>query len=280
MKDAVTNAPSQNNISIVQIESRIGQINDIVELDIKERLLENFGVNVSGVDINTIEIDKTSDGYRQLMAVTKDVTAATIQAETEARVKDIADKQRIEVENHEEMLRIQREEAQYAQHMATQTTNLGAFQTEKQAEVGVAGADALGHMGSNGAGNINMGGDGGNGLGFNPAAMAASMAVGGVVGQNIAGVMSNVMSGVQGMSQSSVTPPPLPVAQYHVEVNGQNTGPYALSVVQQMINDGQIKADTLIWKSNMTVWTKASEVEEFKTLFSNPPDSPSVQTNN
>ena len=61
---------------------------------------------------------------------------------------------------------------------------MNAFQVEKQAEVGIAGAEALGHMGENGAGNVNLGGALN---GFNPAAMMASMAVGNVVGQSIAG---------------------------------------------------------------------------------------------
>ena len=32
VKDAVANAPASNNIPLVQIETKIGQINDIVEL--------------------------------------------------------------------------------------------------------------------------------------------------------------------------------------------------------------------------------------------------------
>ena len=83
-------------------------INDVAELDIKERLRENFGVDVSGVDVSAIEIDKTSEGYRQLMAVTKDITATKIKAETQDYV---------------ERLRIQREEGQYAMHKQTQTQN-------------------------------------------------------------------------------------------------------------------------------------------------------------
>ena len=55
--------------------------------------------------------------YHQLMSVTKDIAGATAKAEAEAKIKDIADKQRIEAENYEETLRIQREEGQYAQHM-------------------------------------------------------------------------------------------------------------------------------------------------------------------
>ena len=113
---------------MVQIESKVAEINDTIEYNLKERLSEDFGVIVSGIDINAIEFDKSSDGYRQLMSVTQDVTSATIKAETAAKVKDIADRQRIEVEHYGESLRIQREEAQYAQHKQTQTSNMGAFQ--------------------------------------------------------------------------------------------------------------------------------------------------------
>ena len=71
VKDTVANAPATNNIPLVQIETKTAQINDLVELYIRERLKENFGVDVSGVDIAAIELDKSSDGYRQLMRVTK-----------------------------------------------------------------------------------------------------------------------------------------------------------------------------------------------------------------
>lgn len=76
----------------------------------------------------------------------------------------------------------------------------------------MAGAEALGKMGENGAGSIDLGSDGGNsgGMGFNPAAMMASMAVGGVVGQNIAGAMETAMSGINHPLQNSMTPPPVP----------------------------------------------------------------------
>ena len=140
VKDAVSNAPTANNIPVVQIESKIAQINDAIEYDLTWRQKDTLGVTVFGVDIGAIEIDKTSTGYRQLMAITKDVTAATVQAQTAANIKDIHDKQRIEAEHYQESLRVQREEDQYAQRMHTRQTNLGAYQTEKQAEVGVAGA--------------------------------------------------------------------------------------------------------------------------------------------
>ena len=87
VKDVVANAPAANNIPVIQIESKTAQINDAIEFDLAERLKETFGVVVSGVDIGAIEIDKGSDGYARLMAVTRNVTTATVQAQTAADIK-------------------------------------------------------------------------------------------------------------------------------------------------------------------------------------------------
>lgn len=256
VKDCVANIPAAHSIPVIQIESKIAQINDAIEYDISERLKENFGVIVSGIDIAAIEIDKESNGYRQLMAVTKDITVERIQAETADYV---------------EQLRIQREEGQYAQRKATQTANMGVFQVEKQAEVGVTGAAALGQMGANGAGNVNLGG---NGDGFNMAAMMASMAVGGAVGQNIAGAMNNMMWGNNQPAQSCMTPPPMPAVAYHVAVNGLATGPFDTSKLSQMVTTGHLTADSLVWKNGMVQWEKAGMVDELKLLFSTVPPIP------
>ena len=256
VKDTVANAPAANNIPVIQIETKTAQINDVVEYDISERLKEGFGVLVSGVDIGAIEIDKSSEGYRQLMAVTKDITATRIEAETQDYV---------------ERLRIQREEGQYAMHKQTQTANIGAFQVEKQAEMGIAGAQALGQMGANGAGDVNLSG---GGEGFNMAAMMASMAVGGAVGQNIAGAMNNMMGGINQQTAPGAVPPPIPTAAYHVAVNGQATGPFALSTLAQMTANGQLTGDSLVWKNGMAQWEKAIAVDELKGLFSKMPPIP------
>lgn len=269
VKDAVTNAPAAHNIPVIQLESKVSMINDAVEMDISDRMKENFGVLVSGVDISVIEIDKDSAGYRELMGVTKNITGATVKAEAEARIRDIAEKQRIEAEHYQETLRVQREEAQYAQRMQTRTSNFAAYQTEKQAEVGVAGANALGKMGANGAGSVNMSG---NGDGFNMAAMMASMAVGGAVGQNIAGAMNNMMGGINQPVQAGIVPPPIPTVAYHVAINGQAAGPFDMSVLQQMASNGQLTASTLVWKSGMAQWAAAGSVAELQTLF--PPVPP------
>ncbi len=266
-KDTVANAPAMNSIPLIQIETKISQINDKIELDISERLKEDFGVLVSGVDIGAIELDKSSEGYKQLMNVTKDVTSATIKAETEAKIKNIADKQRIDIENYEESLRIQREEGQYAVHKQTQSNNLGAFQIEKQSEVGIAGANALGKMGENGAGSVDLGS---GSSGFNPAAMMAGIAVGGAVGQNIAGTMNGILNNNINNS-NNMTPPPIPTTKYYVVEDGKQTGPFDMETLKKKIEDGSLKKESLVWKDGMSKWKKAEEVEEINKLFPNIP---------
>lgn len=261
VKDVVTNAPAANNIPVIQIENKTSQINDAVEYDISQRMKESFGVTVVGVDVGKIEIDKSSEGYRQLMAVTKEVSTAKVEAETK---------------DYTERLRIQREEGQYAIHKQTQSSNIGAFQVEKQAEVGVAGANALGQMGSGGGDRVDLDGN----SGFSPVAMMAGMAVGGAVGQNIAGSMNNMMSSMNGASQTpGTTPPPIPGTSYHVAVNGQATGPFDVGALTQMVKTGYLTADTLVWKNGMAQWAKAGEVDELKGLFPAAPPIPDIPDN-
>lgn len=253
-KNIVANAPAEHNIPVIKLENKIAVINDALESDVIDRLEATFGVTVSNVDIASIEVDKASEGYRQLISVTKDVTTAKIEAETTDYV---------------ERIRIQREEGQYAQHKQTQSSNLGAFQIEKQTEVGIAGAEALGQMGSAGSGTVSLGGD----AGFNPAAMMAGMAVGGAVGQNIAGTMNNMMANTQ--PQMGMTPPPLPTTAYHIAVNGQTSGPFDKNALTQMALSGQLLPSSLVWKQGMPEWMKADSVDDLKDLFM--PPIPSVK---
>lgn len=258
VKNVVANAPIENGIPLVQIETKTAMINDLSEQLIKDRLREDFGVDVSGVDIGAIELDKSSEGYRMLMSVTRDIAGAKVQAETQDYI---------------ERLRIQREEGQYALHKQTQTANIGAFQVEKQAEVGVAGAEALGKMGENGAGDIDLGGGGG----LNMAAVMAGMAVGGAVGQNVAGTMNQMMQGVNNpMQGAGSVPPPVPAVAYYVAVNGQATGPYDMQTLQNMVTAGQVTKESLVWTNGMEQWLKAGAVEPLIRLFPEIPPVPAT----
>ena len=96
--------------------------------------------------------------------------------------------------------------------------------------------------------------------------MMAGLALGGAVGQNIAGTMNNVMPG---NNANPMTPPPLPVAMYHVALNGQATGPYDINTLAQMAASGQLTANSLVWKQGMPNWIRADLLDELKALFVN-----------
>lgn len=266
VKNAVANAPSEKNIPVAQIERYISEINDMVERDVRERFERDFGVNVTALDINAIDVDKSSEGYRQLNAVTKDLATERLQTQ-----------QRIDLENLEETMRIQREEAQYAQHKKTQMENFAAYQVEAQTTVGVAGAEALGQMGLNGATEVS-----GNGA-MNPAAMMTGMAMGGAIGQSLAGTMNGMMQGTNNPQQTTPSavpvPPPIPDTTYHVAVDGKAEGPFNIDQLKAMASSGKITSDTLIWKQGMQGWERASEQPELAVIFNTgamPPPIPSL----
>lgn len=263
VKGVVANIPAEKGIPVIQLERKIGEINDSVEESLKKRLQNEFGVTVSSVDIEDIDIDKTSDGYNQLKAVTQDVTTQTIQRQTNANLT-----------NMEETLRIQREGMAQAQRLQNESANLSAFQLEKQAEVGVEGAKAFGQMGANGAGNLNLGG----GLGMNPAGMMAGMAMGSAIGQNMAGMVGGMMNGMnQQVPPQANNVPPVPGNEsYHVAVNGTATGPYTVSVLSTMAANGQLPSESLVWKQGMSNWEKAGSVSSLAGLFTSsvPPVPP------
>lgn len=254
VKGVVANIPSEKGIPVIQLERKLTEINDAVEESLKKRLQNEFGITVSSVDIDAIDIDKTSDGYHNLKAVTQDVTTQTIQRQTNANLT-----------NMEENLRIQREGMAQAQRLQNETANLSAFQMEKQAEVGVEGAKAFGQMGANGAGNLNLGG----GLGMNPAGMMAGMAMGSAIGQNMAGMVGGMMNGLnqQVPPQANNVPPVLGNESYHVAVNGTATGPYTVSVLSTMAANGQFTKESLVWKSGMANWQAAGSISELAGLF-------------
>lgn len=265
VKNVVANAPAEKNIPVVQIERYIAEINDLVEKDIKNRLERDFGVNVTALDVNAIDIDKTSEGYRQLSAVTKDLATERVQTQ-----------QRINLENLEETMRIQREEAQYAQHKKTQMDSFAAYQVEAQTTVGVAGAEALGQMGQNGATEVSGGGA------MNPAAMMTGMAMGGAIGQNLAGTMNGMMQGVSNPQQAAqattpVAPPPIPTVTYHIAVDGKADGPYDLDQLKSLATAGKFTADSLVWKQGMQGWEKAGDQKDIAIVLNDgamPPPIP------
>lgn len=70
-------------------------------------------------------------------------------------------------------------------------------------------------------------------------------------------------------------PPPLPGGDsYYVAINGQQSGPFAIAMLQQQAQNGQLNRSTLVWKQGMDGWQAAGEVVELSDLFSHIPPPP------
>lgn len=230
IKSFVTNAPQNNGIPVLQIERKITEISDLIQERLAKEMREDFGVNLKRIDLADIEVDKESDGYRELRHITAGQQAQTIQAQTDVNIKNLQDTQAINAENVQESLRIQREEAQRAQRLQTETNFIGAHALDQQTSVLKAGAESLGSM--------SHVGDGG---GMNAAGMMTGMVMGGAMGNQMAGMMNNLG---QQMQNSMNTPPPPPTPNYMVSMNGQQSGPFNIQQLQQLAQQGQINAQS------------------------------------
>ena len=275
VKSLVANMPSKLGIPLLQLAGRTDDLSELANDDLSPQLHKVFGIELSSLDIAAIDVDEESDGYACLMAVTRDVTEATVRAQTEANIKNIHDMQRVQMENLQERLRIEREEGQYRVHKQTQTANFPAYQVEAQTTVGVAGAEALGHMGENGAASIGLGG-GGNG-GMDMAGIAAGMAIGGSVGRNIAGAMDNMMGNTPAGISGSPVPPPIPRQdRFYVAINGAAAGPFDLITLSSMVASKSLTSESLVWQEGMTTWMPAKTVPAIAALFNNGPTPPPI----
>ena len=269
VKGVVMNIPQEMGIPMVQMERQILIINERVEGYLKPRLENDFGVNVKGLDISALQIDKDSPYYEDLRQLTAGNTAKTMNAQTDLGIKNMQDSQRINLANMEETLRIQREEAQRAQRLQTETNFMGAHSLDQQTEVLKTGAQSLGQMG-----NMDAGGHGDGGM--NPAGMMTGMMMGGAMGQQMAGMMSQMGQTAQGGMN---TPPPIPNVQYFTAVNGQQAGPFTIQQLQLLVGNGQLTKQTYVWKQGMANWDFAENISEVAPLFGTntpPPPPPPV----
>lgn len=267
-KSVITNAPSQLGMPLVQIERGIDPITTLVQEKLQSALGDDFGVNLKRIDISAITLNKDCDDYRRLKEVTADLQTATLKAQTDINIKNLADQQSIGAENYQESLRIQREETQRLQKLQTEMANLTAHQINVQGDVAKTAAESLGELGSNGGSGM---GDGSGG-GMNPAAMMTGMMMGGAVGSG----MSNMIGGMmQGVNQPQPPAPPAgALAEYHVSVNGQQAGPYTMAQLSQMNASGQFDKQTYVWKAGMANWEIAGNMPELAPVFAPVPPPP------
>lgn len=262
IKGIITNVPSDLGMPVVQMERKIDQISEVLETQLKDRL-DEFGVKMKHIDISAVEIDKESEAYQEVKSLTGGITAKTMQSQADLNIKNMQDMQAMQATNLEETLRIQREEAQRAQKLQTESNFIGAHALNQQTGVLQTAASSLGQMSSMGAGQGGM----------NPAGMMTGMMMGGAMGGQMAGMMNNMG---QQMQNAMNTPPPMPQVSYMIAVNGQQTGPFNMQQLQQMVQAGQFTPQTYVWKQGMPQWDLAGNVQELASLFvaQTPPPMP------
>ena len=247
-KSVVLNITSETGVPAMQLETKIDLISTYLKSKLSESLADDFGVNLKRIDIGTIELDKEHPHYQQLKKSTVDQQTKFIDAKTD-----------IEIKNLDEMMRIQRKEAE----LGVEGKNINVHQLNIQGDVAKTAAESLGELGGAGTG--------GDGSGINPAGMMAGMMMGGAVGSGMAGMMGNMM---QGVNQPVQSPPPPPNSQYFIALSGQQSGPYSLLQLQQMVQNGSLTKNHHVWKQGMSEWLLATDEQEIAKLFSSVPPPP------
>ncbi len=107
---------------------------------------------------------------------------------------------------------------------------------------------------------------------------AKNQGIGGAgVGMGVGFGMGNMMSNTMNQmntnmnNQGTNTPPPPPIIQFHVVVNGAQAGPFNLQQLQAMAAAGQLTKASQVWKAGMANWAGADTQPELAALFNNVP---------
>lgn len=285
VKGVVTNAPTDNQIPVVQLERKILEISNLIQQYVKPQVEQLFGITVRQLDITRMNIDKESRGYRELKALTADLEKERVMAQHNAQISNFnlqndlnqdqlkmqstlnldamkrqqemqlggqEQIQNMNLENQRETMRIQREEMQRAARLQTEQTFLGAHQANLSAGV------------------LNNATDNGINAFRQQAQMGAAM------GMGTAPQMPGMGGAPQmpGMQMKQATPQ----VSYMVGVNGQQAGPFDWNQLQQLVSQGQLTQQTYVWKQGMPNWDFAGNVQELHPLFMNaaPPQMPGM----
>lgn len=277
IKSVVSNAPSDAQIPVVQIERKIFEISELIQQRVTPQVEKLFGITIRSLDITGINVDKESRGYRELKALTADLEKERMMAQHNAQIsnfnlnndlqQDMLKKQselnldamgrrqeldlggqeelqRMNLENQRETMRIQREEMQRASRLQTEQTFMGAHQANLNAGV-------LNNATDNG---INA---------FRQQTMG---------GMNNMGQMGGApqMPGQKGMGGAPQMPgmgAAVPQVQYNIGINGQQYGPCDWNKLQQLVQQGQLTQQSYVWKNGMAQWEFAGNVAELAPLF-------------
>ncbi len=104
------------------------------------------------------------------------------------------------------------------------------------------------------------------------AGLGAGMGAGFGVGNMMANAFGQANAAASQQATANAAPPPLSApAQYFTGVDGKQAGPYNAAQIQQMIQSGTLRRDTLMWKAGMAGWAAAESISDINTFFNSAP---------
>ncbi len=158
------------------------------------------------------------------------------------------------------------EEVEKAIDKAGAMRAIGNMQTYTQYETASAIKDAANNPGGLAAAGVGVG------MGFGMGGQLAG-AFGGMMQQGTTpqqpGLAPQAPPAAPGTAQPPPMPgpPPQPQLNLFVAVNGQQAGPFEVPALQQMVMQGQLTRETLVWQQGMAAWAAASTVPELEAIF-------------
>ncbi|MGV8963282.1 MAG: SPFH domain-containing protein [Candidatus Saccharimonadaceae bacterium] len=134
-------------------------------------------------------------------------------------------------------------------------------------------ADSLKDAANNPTGGGNLAGDAmGAGIGLAMAGKMAQQMANPQEGQTTKQPGAGQLYNPADSNPSQEAPPPIPSqVMYHVAVKGTQQGPFGRLHLQQMVQQGEMTPDTLVWTSGMSEWSEAKSVDALSQLFSETP---------
>jgi membrane protease subunit (stomatin/prohibitin family) len=100
---------------------------------------------------------------------------------------------------------------------------------------------------------------------------SASGGIGVGMGFMMSNNMMNNNQNQNAQNNNNMPPPPPPVLAYFVAVSGQQTGPFDIAALSQMVKSGSFNKESLVWKQGMTGWSAAGQITDLSQVFNSVP---------
>lgn len=234
VKSIIANAPDTYEIPVIHLEKKIMEIKQDIIQPLADKLFCDYGVNLTDINIEAVDIDKDSEGYKELKSVTKSLTAATLKKRNKAQ--NIAESREIKGNQTIGMLEkaankiVDIKESQFSRHKKAEEAHADVIEDKRAGKIG---------------------------------------AIGGKMIRDISNVISNVKK-----SSEDVPPPIPGVIAYNVAIDGKPAGPFDFAELERMVNEKALSKESLVWKKGMADWQKAGTVDDLKGLFDEMPPIP------